>query len=336
MYFSRVLSAEALALSGLKGVYFASDEQIAPRSQNFEVLSFIHKLVVKYAPKNMNQLIVAETPEKTKNLPRAIAKEKDGIVMFWVDELDEGGLHLKALAKLLDCDAGNLGKFIKTVYLVEGLEAELLTVSGFKTVYLYKGTDLAKILRAIERSKMAQVVKDRAGDLRDQLAASGFKLAVMLQLAPEKLAAQAQAHVDKEIRLQELKLQTAKLVGDLSTMHGKELAMAAIGLSDQVVKVETVVTEVVNGATRHVDRIFSADQLKRVVADRSGQKIKNASTFVKAIKAAGRDDLLLAVTRSVTGEYVAADKIEEAIEVVYGTAKQKLLSPTAELAWWEA
>jgi hypothetical protein len=263
-----------------------------------------------------------------KKLPQAIAKEKDGIVMYWVEELGEGGLHLKGLARLLDYNAGSLSALLKGVEQITILEARIVTESGVKTVELYTGQSIAKILRHISRSRASQAVRERADDIRDNLAAAGFKLAVMLELAPQQLAAQVQQHIDKEIRLQELKLETAKLVGDLTTLHGKELAMTAIGAADQIVRVETVVTEVVNPATGRSDKILSSDQLKRVVADRTGQTLKTMKLFTDKLKADGRDDLLIPVTRHSTTEYVDPSKLDEAIDVVYAKERQTLITPS--------
>lgn len=264
-----------------------------------------------------------------KKLPRAIAKEKDGIVMYWLDELQEGGLHINGIARLLGCDSKSVSQYMSAVVGLTTIEAEIVTEKGLRAVVLILGEEFQKLLRHIARSRANASLRDRADDIRDKLAASGFKLAVMLELAPQRLATQLQQHIDKEIRLQELKLETAKVVGDLTTLHGKELAMTAIGAADQVVRVETVVTEVVEPATGRCDKILSSDQLKRAIANRTGQKIKSMKEVVDKIKAAGRDDLLLPVTRSNTSEYVNADKLDEALAVVYGESKQELLRPTA-------
>jgi hypothetical protein len=143
---------------------------------------------------------------------------------------------------------------------------------------------------------------------------------------------QLQQHIDKEIKLQQLKSEYAKLLGDLTTMHGIELAMPAAGATDQVVRIETVVTEVVQPETGRRDKILSADQLKRAIADRTGQKPKTMKEIVNKIKAAGRDDLLLPVTRHSTTEYVDADRLDEALALVYGQCKQELLKPNSLLA----
>jgi hypothetical protein len=130
--------------------------------------------------------------------PRAIAKEKDGIVLYWVEELQVAGLHVQGLAKLLQCGADLVSDTIKrleTVGQVVVLQAETVTTQGLRTVGLVTESDLSKVLRSIERSKAKEETRERAGDVRDQLAAAGFKLMVMLELAPQQLKAQLDAHV---------------------------------------------------------------------------------------------------------------------------------------------
>jgi hypothetical protein len=267
-----------------------------------------------------------------KKLPRATAKEKDGIVMYWLDELQEGGLHINGIARLLGCNPNSVSQYMSAVIGLTTIEAEIVTDKGVRVVMLVLGGEFQKLLRHITRSRASASLRDRADDIRDKLAASGFKLAVMLELAPQKLAAQVQNQIDKEIRLQELKLETAKIVGDLTVLHGKELAMTAIGAADQVIRVETVVTEVVEPATGRYDKILSSDQLKRAIANRTGQKIKSMKEVVDRIKAAGRDDLLLPVTRHSTTEYVNADRLDEALALIYGESKQELLKPAGLLS----
>jgi hypothetical protein len=134
------------------------------------------------------------TNSQSNRLPRAIAKEKGGIVMYWVEDLREGGLHVAAIARLLDCHKGQILRVAEAVTFLPQLEAEIVTEGGLKAVTLYTGESIARILRAVARSGIKdQAIKDRADDIRDQLAAAGFKLAVMLELAPQQLLAQVEA-----------------------------------------------------------------------------------------------------------------------------------------------
>ncbi len=121
-------------------------------------------------------------------LPRAIAKEKNGIVLYWIEELGIAGIHIRGIARILECDPKTISKQIDGVNFLQHLEAEIVTPGGVQGVNLISETDLAKLLRHITRSKAKPETRDRALDSLEKLAAAGFKLLVMLELAPQKLA----------------------------------------------------------------------------------------------------------------------------------------------------
>jgi phage regulator Rha-like protein len=132
------------------------------------------------------------------------------------------------------------------------------------------------------------------------------------------------------VRAMELEHQTLRLKDTLIALYGTELGLTLMGHSGQVMEVEKLVTEVVNPQTNNTDRILTAPQLKRVVKQKTGQNLKTNTQFVEALAKAGRDDLLIPVTRSATGLYVDADRIDEALSVVYGGTKQRLITPVAD------
>jgi hypothetical protein len=205
------------------------------------------------------------------------------------------------------------------------LEAEIITPGGLQCVGLISETDLPKVLRTIERSKAKEATRDRAGDIRDQLAAAGFKLLVMMELAPHQLKAQVDAHVaeiDKILEIERLRYKTQELHGSMLAMHGSAwLALQGVGVAER----ETVVTEIVEPEKNKSVRVLTADQFKRAVKERTGQNVKSLSEFNRALRAAGRDDLLIAVTRHTTTEYVEPSKLDEAIAVVFGSVRQSLV-----------
>lgn len=138
-------------------------------------------------------------------LPRAIAKEKDGVVLYWIEELGIAGIHVRGLATLLGQDPGNLNKFIKGAYQSTFLEAEVITAGGLQGVYLISDSELADILVEITASRMDKAVRDRAKSILKKFTAAGFKLMVMMQLAPAELAARAVEHLERELELERIK-----------------------------------------------------------------------------------------------------------------------------------
>lgn len=281
---------------------------------------------------NNSLICTSQQDDKQRELPRAIAKEKNGIVLYWVEELGIAGLHRKGLARLLDCNSKTVDTFLKDDTLQGLVTAEIVTENGLRTVTLIPETHLSAVLRKIARSKCKEETRDRAMDALEQLAAAGFKLMVMMELAPAELAARAVSHLDSQnenIRLQNENLQLReKLIQTTSSMvqlHGEALGLAIAGFDGQVVEVKVKTTEVLNPVTAHSVEFLSANQLAQEVKRRTGQNIKNAD-FIRKLKAANRDDLIVAVTRNATCEYVTPESIDEAIAVVFnGTPRQRLL-----------
>ena len=108
-------------------------------------------------------------------------------------------------------------------------------------------------------------------------------------------------------------------------LHGDRVILALRGCQDVIVEKETVVTEVIEMDRGKSTRFLSADQLKRAVFERTGQKLKSLKVFSDELRKAGRDDLLVPVKRAQTCEYIAPEKLNEALNVVSGNSRQRLI-----------
>jgi hypothetical protein len=91
------------------------------------------------------------------------------------------------------------------------------------------------------------------------------------------------------------------------------------------VETKTTVTEVVEPVTGKSTEILTAEQLKKVVKQRTGQNIKSFKWFADKLATEGRDDLMVAVTRHHTDRYPMPDRLEEALDVVFGKDRQRLI-----------
>lgn len=125
-------------------------------------------------------------------------------------------------------------------------------------------------------------------------------------------------------------LELRQLDSSMITMHGIELVLVLRGRSDQLVQIETVVTEIVNPVSKKTDRILTAEQLKKIVKQNTGQNIPSMKWFVDKLREKGRDDLITPVTRNQTSEYVSPETLSEAIEVVFGGFRQMLIGEDNE------
>lgn len=130
---------------------------------------------------------------------------------------------------------------------------------------------------------------------------------------------------NETLEILRLENENLKLKSSLVSLHGTELALLLMGHGDRIVETETIVTEVVEPITGYSAKILTADQLKRAVKERTGQNLKSMKQFTDAVRACGRDDLLVPVTRHTTNEYVKPDQLNEALAVVYGHGRQFLI-----------
>ncbi|MGL4617878.1 MAG: BRO family protein [Chroococcidiopsis sp.] len=128
-----------------------------------------------------------------------------------------------------------------------------------------------------------------------------------------------------ELKLEQERNKRIDRQDSMLKIHGREVVLALSGCSDAIVRDEVKVTEVINLDTGTIQKFLSADQLKVEVQKRTGQKVKSLKSFTETIRKAGRDDLLIAVTRPATSEYISPDKLDEAIAIVYGKQRQKLI-----------
>lgn len=173
-----------------------------------------------------------------------------------------------------------------------------------------------------------------AGTLaRNTEKAVNFKLNLVkaFEMAKQIIPSQNDRIRELELENENLKLKTnlVNITDTLVTMHGEALGLTIAGLNvGQVIEVKIPTTEVLNPITGDSVEFLDAKQLAAEVQRRSGQKVKSNADFVRKVKAANRDDLIVPVTRNATCEYIKPDDLDEAIELVYGRCKQQLLTPT--------
>jgi hypothetical protein len=187
--------------------------------------------------------------------PRAIAKEKDGLVLYWVEELQVAGLSFKGLGRLLDCGDQTIANLLEGAQVDYGFEAETVTEAGLRPLKLISEIDLSSVLLFTIQSKCKSETRKRAGEALGQLAAAGFKLLVMLELAPKQLAAQTAEHS----RLEELRLRKDILALEDKTLSLRHYVVTALPkpVADRILGV----TEVSVVETR--TEVIAGDRLVR-------------------------------------------------------------------------
>jgi hypothetical protein len=148
-------------------------------------------------------------------LPRAIVKEKDGIVLYWCEELQREGISQRGLSRLLACNPATVNNALSCVNQINVFEAEIVTESGSKTVNLVDGEGVADFLLELIGSKAKAETRNLAKAASKKLSAAGFKLAVMLELAPQQLADQAQVAANNQQRQLPLATSVYQYMGEI-------------------------------------------------------------------------------------------------------------------------
>jgi hypothetical protein len=133
----------------------------------------------------MTDLIVQYNTVEKKKLPRAIAKEKGGIVLYWCEDLQREGISQRGLSRLLECNPATIKNFFQGVNQISIFEAEIITEGGIQGVNLVDGEGVADLLLEIIGSKAKAETRNLAKAISKKLTAAGLKLAVMLELAPQ-------------------------------------------------------------------------------------------------------------------------------------------------------
>ena len=244
----------------------------------------------------------------------AIAVEQKGDVLV-VDSrliaLDLGIEHASVLK--------TVKKYLDRLERKEPVRFEIVVVKRpqggtYEETYCYLNEQQANLLMTFSRNT------DKVLDCKERLVEAFIQ-------AKQIIPAQSDHIRELELVNENLKLQNEilKMAGHICDFHSPAIALALVGRGDCIVREETIVTEVVEPATGKTSKILTADQLKKAVKDRTGQKLKSLKDFADSLREAGRDDLLIPVTRSQTSEYPIPERLDEAIAVVYGKIRQKLI-----------
>ena len=113
---------------------------------------------------------------------------QDGVELVYLKDRNMAGIHIAGLARLLDCDSMTVSRAARTVTKEDVFELEMPTSQGLRTVTFMNEPGVMQVLKVLRSGKHNQATKDTAEALYDRFAMAGFKLLVMLKVAPEVLA----------------------------------------------------------------------------------------------------------------------------------------------------
>lgn len=142
-----------------------------------------------------------------------LIEKEDGTQMYYSTKSNTCAMNVKGLAKMLNCHPQTA--LNKLVNLGLGKKAEMYTQYGVKLVNLVHETEIPKLLNGLLESRCKQSTKDRVREVQSSYVQAGFRLQVLLEVAPEVVAMEAINHITDE--------ETLEAVKDHSELHGQYL-----------------------------------------------------------------------------------------------------------------
>lgn len=145
-----------------------------------------------------------------------LIRESDGVDFYYSTKTGKTAMSMKGIARMLECDYTGIRKQSK--YLGIEKQAELLTSRGIRKVYFVVEDDIAELLEAVVNSRMKKETKKKAAEVSKKYIQAGFRLQVLLNVAPQQIAKEAIDRVDNEQELRHIKERAdGKLVRKLFT-----------------------------------------------------------------------------------------------------------------------
>lgn len=122
----------------------------------------------------------------------------EGVELIYLEDKGVAGIHVRGLAKLLDCNPKVVFKQLEGVAFEHVFRAEIKTEQGLRTVTFILEDGVIQILEALQDGRHQPSTKLAARDLYRKFAKAGFKLYTMLKLAPKKVAPAPKIGEDEE------------------------------------------------------------------------------------------------------------------------------------------
>lgn len=130
----------------------------------------------------------------------AVIKTVEGVELYWVEELADGGVNLSGLAQMLNYDKGSLSTLLKQIPNLDSLDVNINTAGGQQTAQIYMGASVIRVLNHIIGSSIQdREAKKAASTLLDQLAIAGFRLGLMMQVTPDRLTSNQKSYLPIEL-----------------------------------------------------------------------------------------------------------------------------------------
>ncbi|MGV2830589.1 hypothetical protein [Myxosarcina sp. GI1(2024)] len=147
-----------------------------------------------------------------------LIRKEDGAEFYYSTHTDKTALTYNSLSRFLGCSASTVSRLcnkLSSSGAISIKKAEMYTEYGLKTVALIVEDDLPKILSSLATGRANKKTKQTAIALQEKLAQAGFRLMVLMEVAPELVAKEAISNIESP--------ETAESVTDHAIQHEKYL-----------------------------------------------------------------------------------------------------------------
>ena len=141
----------------------------------------------------------------------------DGHELYYSTKTGKTAIGVKGLARILNINSQIVSNAM--VKLNVGKELEMYTQQGLRMVKLAMEDEVPKILTHLSGGRHGKKTKRSAVLLQEKLAQAGFRLAVLLEVAPELVAKEAIGRITNIEKAQEVANDAATQVEYLESFH---------------------------------------------------------------------------------------------------------------------
>jgi hypothetical protein len=149
--------------------------------------------------------------------------------MYYSTKTGKAAIGFKGIARMLGCHPQTVSK--QAVNFRLGKELEMYTSQGIRMVNLVMEDELNDLFVAILKSRVKQETKDNILRIQGKYVQAGFRLQVLLEIAPEVVAKEAISHITSTEKAHEVMVSAETQTRYLKEYWGLQDAIQATGAS---------------------------------------------------------------------------------------------------------
>ena len=158
-----------------------------------------------------------------------LIQRSDNTEWYHSTKTNKCAIGIKGIARMIGCDPKTVSNQVMKLGL--GKDLEMYTVSGLQGVKLIFEDELNDLLEGIKKSKCKQATKDSVTKIQGKYVQAGFRLQVLLEVAPEVIAKEAIARITDPTKAKEVLATASTQVEYLESFYSLGDAIKATGAS---------------------------------------------------------------------------------------------------------